>query len=150
MNMTFKFEIIPVAELEKKKLQPDQSPTATVVLVVDDDPGIADSIVLILTQWGYAAEAAYDTKTALEMALLVPPELLLINVAMPGTGGIELAVAVQKAVPDCRVLLLSGQSATGDPSTISRNLGTDGFHVLAKPINPNHLLAEISRLLGQS
>lgn len=147
--MTIKFETIPVAELEARKLQPDQSPTVPVVLVVDDERAVADSLVKILNRSGYAAQAAYDGESALEMALLVPPELLLTDVAMPGMGGVELAIAVQKAVPDCKVLLLSGKAASSDLSADARNAGQDEFFVLTKPIHPDDLLAETSRLFGQ-
>jgi CheY-like chemotaxis protein len=148
--MTIKFETIPVAELEARRLQPDRSPTVPVVLVVDDERAIADSLVTILNRSGYAAEAAYDGKSALEMALLVPPELLLADVAMPGMGGIELAIAVQRAVPDCRVLLLSEQAATSDLLPHVRSAGPDEFNFLTKPVHADVLLAETSRLFGQS
>src|SRR3954465_11189791 len=118
--MTIKFETVPLAELEARKLQPDQSPTAPVVLVVDADPAEADSLVGLLKRAGYAAEAAYDGKTALEMGLLVPPELLLTDVAMPGMDGVELAIAVRKAVPDCKVLLLSGKGACRNLAPVAR------------------------------
>jgi DNA-binding response OmpR family regulator len=145
--MTIKFETVPVAELEARKLQPDQSPTVPVVLVVDAEPAVADSLVKILKRSGYAAEAAYDGKTALEMALLVPPELLLTDVAIPGMGGVELAIAVRKAVPDCKVLLLSGD---GDLSAETRTVVQTEFGILTKPIRSDDLLAQTSRLFGQS
>jgi CheY-like chemotaxis protein len=148
--MTIKFETVPVAELEARKIQPDQSPTVPVVLVVDDEHAIADSLVKILNRSGYAAEAAYDGESALEMALQVPPELLLTDVAMPGMDGIELAIAIQKAVPDCKVLLLSGQAVTSNFSAHASNAGHDQFNVLTKPIHPDDLLAETSRLFCQS
>ncbi len=148
--MTIKFETVPVSELEARKIQPDHSPLVPVVLVVDDEHAVADSLVTILNQSGYAAEAAYDGKSALEMALLVPPELLLTDVAMPGMDGIELAIAVRKAVPDCKVLLLSGQAVTSNFSAKANNNGHDQFNVLTKPVHPDDLLAETSRLFGQS
>jgi CheY-like chemotaxis protein len=148
--MTIKFETVPLAELEARKLQPDQSPTAPVVLVVDADPAEADSLVGLLKRAGYAAEAAYDGKTALEMALLVPPELLLTDVAMPGMDGVELAIAVRKAVPDCKVLLLSGKVANRNLATVARDAMQKEFAVLTKPIQPDDLLAQASRLFGQS
>lgn len=148
--MTIKFETVPVAELVARQLQPDESPTVPVVLVVDDEHAVADSLVKILNRSGYAAEAAYDGESALEMALLVPPELLLTDVAMPGMDGIELAVAVRKAVPDCKVLLLSGQAVTSNLSAKASNGGHQQFNVLMKPIHPDDLLAETSRLFGQS
>ena len=84
------------------------------------------------------------------MALLVPPELLLTDVAMPGMGGVELAIAVQKAVPDCRVLLLGAggfqQALNRCPTSRTQTDST----VLAKPVHRDVLLAETSRLFGQS
>ncbi len=148
--MTNKFETIPVAELELRKLQPDQSPTVPVVLVVDDERVIADSLVTILNRSGYAAEAAYDGETALQMALLVPPELLLTDVAMPGMGGVELAVAVQKAVPDCKVLFLAEHPAPDDLAEKIRSVGQGEFDFITKPVLEDHLLAETSRLFGHS
>ena len=63
---------------------------------------------------------------------------------------IELAVAVRKAVPDCKVLLLSGQAVTSNLSAKVSNAGHQHFNVLMKPIHPDDLLAETSRLFGQS
>src|SRR3954470_15444359 len=148
--MTIKFETVPVAELEARKLQPDQSPTVPVVLVVDDEPAIADTLVKILKRSGYAAEAAYDGKSALEMALLVPPELLLTDVAMPGMDGVELAIAIQRAVPDCKVLLLSGNAGIDNTALGEHHTATSTFSVLAKPVHPDVLLAQTSLLFGHS
>ena len=144
MNHTA-FESVPISELTAKGLAPDTTPLRPVVLVVDDEPIIADTIVAILKNKGFAASSAYDGETALEMALLVPPELLITDVSMPGMNGIELAIALRKAIPDCQTLLFSGQAITHD---LLKDATADGyqFALLPKPVHPKDLLAEMSSL----
>lgn len=125
---------------------PDTTPPLPIVLVVDDEPTIADTIVAILNGKGFAASAAYSGETALNMALLVPPALLLTDVSMPGMNGIELAIAVTAAVKDCKTLLFSGQAAAQDLLSESRASGRD-FALIQKPVHPKDLLAEVSYLL---
>ncbi len=116
------------------------------VLVVDDETLIADSLAAILRQSGFAAMAAYDGLSALEIARVVPPDLLLSDVAMPGMSGIDLAIAISQATPGCKVILFSGQAATVDLLSTARDAGYD-FTTLAKPLHPTELLARISETL---
>lgn len=136
------YESVPVNVLRQQKLTPDESTNPRVVLVVDDERVIADTLVAILNKAGYAATAAYDGRSALEIARIVPPELLLTDVMMPGMNGVELAVAVKQAVPDCRVLLFSGQAATIDLLEEARGAGHD-FALLVKPVHPHDLLVRL-------
>jgi CheY-like chemotaxis protein len=140
---TSKFPTISVSELTSKGLAPDTDPLRPVVLVVDDESIIADTIVAILNYSGFAASAAYDGETALQMARLVPPELLISDVAMPGMSGIELAISMTKAIPDCQTLLFSGQEVTHDLLKEARADGYE-FSLLPKPVHPKDLLAEMS------
>ena len=136
------FECVELAELAAKGLKPDTGPNPPIVLVVDDERTIADTLVAILKQVGLAAIAAYDGESALDMALLVPPNLLLCDVAMPGMNGIELAMAVKNAVPSCQLLLFSGHASTSYLLQDAKKTGLD-FSFLAKPVHPKDLLAEV-------
>jgi CheY-like chemotaxis protein len=82
-------ESVPLSELTAKGIKPDTTPLRPVVLVVDDEPIITDTIVAILNNKGYAATGAYDGEMALEMSSLIPPALLITDVAMPRMSGIE-------------------------------------------------------------
>lgn len=144
---SMRFETIPVAELKAQHLRPDTSPLRPVALVVDDERVIADTLAIILNKAGYAASAAYDGESALEMAKVVPPQLLVSDVVMPGMSGVDLAIAMKKAVPDCKTLLFSGQAATADILLEARKAGHE-FSLLAKPVHPHDLLAEVSQLTG--
>lgn len=143
------FPTVSLAELKAKHMSPDNTPRRPLALVVDDEHVIADTLVVILNNAGYATRAAYDGESALEMALLVPPELLITDVVMPGMSGVQLAIAVKNLVPDCKILLFSGQASTNDLLSQARDAGHE-FAVLAKPVHPHDLLAHASRLLDPS
>jgi len=116
------------------------------VLVVDDEVVIADTITKILSLRGYAATAAYDGDSALETAMLAPPQLLLTDVILPGMNGIELAQTVRRIYPDCKVLLFSGQASTVDLMASARRMGQH-FTLLNKPVPPERLLALVAQHL---
>jgi CheY-like chemotaxis protein len=115
-----------------------------VVLVVDDESAIADTLAEILRRTGYTAMPAYDAEEALETALLVPPELLITDVVLPGMSGIELAIKIRRIFPDCRILLFSGQAATADLLASANRTGHT-FELLSKPVHPSDLLAWASK-----
>jgi DNA-binding response OmpR family regulator len=119
------------------------------VLVAGDEPGAADTLVDILNQNGYAAVAAYDGESALETALVVPPELLITDLVLPGMSGIDLAIAVDGKFPDCKILLLAGQPLqTGLPAAANRE--GHQFVLLDKTIQPDDLLANAAATLKLS
>lgn len=72
----------PVVPVEKVP-PADTSEYRPVILVVDDESAIADTVTEILCRSGYAAMAAYDGTDALENALLTPPEMLITDVILP-------------------------------------------------------------------
>jgi DNA-binding response OmpR family regulator len=124
----------------------DISEYRPVVLVVDKVPAVADSLVATLHRSGYAAIAAYDGKDALETALLVPPEVVIADVELPGINGIDLAIALKSTIPDCKILLLSEKETT----TALQGLTSDRageFEVLNKPVKPSELFAHVSACL---
>jgi DNA-binding response OmpR family regulator len=141
------FPIVPVSEVPSNGLSKGTGAIRPVVLVVDDESVIAETIAEILKRSGYAAITAYDGEEALESALLMPPELLLTDVMLPGMNGIELAVKVRRIFPECKILLFSGQAATTD-LLASASRGGHRFDLLTKPIHPNDLLRHVSSSLG--
>lgn len=113
------------------------------VLVVDDEPIIADTLVKILQQNGYAAFAAYDGESAIEAVLVKPPELVISDIVLPGMNGIELGIAIRRIFPDCNVILSSGQSRSGDLLAAALSAGNH-FVFLQKPVPPKVLLEHVS------
>ena len=114
-----------------------------VVLVVDDESVIADTLSEILMRSGYHAVPVYDADSALETALLTPPEMLITDEVQPGMTGIELAITVRRIYPDCKIILFSGQAATADLLASARAEGHH-FTLLNKPLHPQDLLQRVS------
>lgn len=112
------------------------------VLVVDDERLITDTVVQILNIHGYDAFGAYSANEALKLAENFLPDFLLSDVMMPGTNGIDLAVAVQKMLPTVLVLLFSGQAGTSQLIE-DRDLP---FALEAKPIHPDKLIKTLENL----
>ena len=114
------------------------------VLVVDDEHVIADTLAIILNQHGFDASAAYTGTEAVERARALRPELVISDVIMPDMNGIEAAIKIRGFLPNCKILLFSGQAATADLLENARNQGHE-FEILAKPVHPQDLLAKLSR-----
>jgi DNA-binding response OmpR family regulator len=147
MNGTTRFPTMPVEAIPRMESnhRADQDPP--VILVVDDERVIADTLSVILAQNGFAAMTAYNGTSALEIATLVPPQLLISDVMMPGMSGIDLAIAIRDAVPDCEVILFSAQAFTAELLAPARLAGLD-FMALTKPVHPTEMLARVSERLA--
>jgi CheY-like chemotaxis protein len=125
----------------------DVKPPIPLVYVVDDDPLIAVTLISILNGHGLAAIPVFNETEALELARLIPPDLLITDVAMPGTDGFALAIEVTKAAPDCDIIFISGEPSTLDLAAEYRAQGFD-FVMLIKPVHPLDLLSCVFELLG--
>jgi CheY-like chemotaxis protein len=117
------------------------------VLVVDDESIIADTLVLILNKSGYEATAAYSGEQALELAPVIEPHVLISDVAMKGANGVETAIRITGELPECRVVLFSGQAHAADLLEEARTQGYN-FEILRKPVEPRVLLNHIHSLLS--
>ena len=115
------------------------------VYVIDDEKIITHTLTAILGQKGYSAVGFTNPLEALEAATTQPPAILISDVIMPEMDGIELAIEFQARFPRCKITLLSGQTATADLLESARERGHN-FTVLAKPIHPKELLAEIGHV----
>jgi CheY-like chemotaxis protein len=113
------------------------------VLVVDDEQVIADTLAKILDLNGYEASAVYTGTAAVESARSLQPDLIISDVIMPDMDGIQAAISIRSFLPDCKILLFSGQAATADLLENARAQGHE-FEILGKPVHPSDLLAKLS------
>ena len=113
-------------------------------LVADDERVIADTLAMILNQRGFDARAAYSGESAVELARVFAPDMLISDVIMADLNGIDAAIRIRAMLPRIKVLLFSGQAATSDLLEKARARGYE-FEILTKPVHPQDLL---SRLRG--
>jgi CheY-like chemotaxis protein len=119
-----------------------ESPSKPRVLIADDERVIADTLAMILNHGGFEARAVYSCIKALEMAPDFKPDLLISDVIMSDLNGIEAAVRMKALLPDIRVFLLSGQTATAEMLEREKATGY-GFEVLIKPLHPTDLIRKL-------
>ena len=112
-------------------------------LVVDDERLIADTMTEILKRSGFHAVCAYDGQSALELAIQRTPDYVVTDVVMPHMNGVQLAIAIRKALPATEILLLSGQAGIADILDRARKDGYS-FELIAKPIHPEKLLRRLN------
>ncbi len=116
------------------------------VLIADDEEIIANTLATILDLAGYDACAVYDGDAALRLLDVFHPDLVITDVSMPGPSGMEVALAVLRNSPRCKVLLFTGHA------DLYQLLRTDDLHdlrfeVVVKPIRPGDLLAKLRNTL---
>ena len=119
--------------------------TARRVLVLDDERVIANSLALILNRSGFDARAVYTAEAAIKTAGELNPDILISDVVMEGMTGIDAAIRITKIVPNCRILLFSGQAATADLLERAEAAG-HRFELILKPVHPRVLLERLRQL----
>jgi DNA-binding response OmpR family regulator len=112
---------------------------------VDDRQIIASTLAAILKLSGFTPFGFVNPLEALKASESNEPTLLIADVVMPHMTGIELAIQIKSKYPDCKILLLSGQTATADLLEAANKDGHD-FALLAKPVHPTELLAALKEL----
>lgn len=143
--MEMRFAVVPIEDVPVHSEV--QAPERPVILVVDDEAIISITLAAILDSSGYAALTARNGAEALELAALVPPDVLVTDLVMQDMNGFDLAVAVRKDVPDCAAILITGQISTAERIQEKRLPG-NGFATLCKPVFPAELLACIEQQLA--
>jgi CheY-like chemotaxis protein len=113
------------------------------VLIADDEQVIADSLALIVGQFGYETTAVYSGENAVAVAGVWGPDVVISDVVMAGMSGIEAGIQIRQMLPGCRVVLFSGQTSTGE---LIRRAISEGhyFEVLTKPVHPKALFAYLT------
>jgi DNA-binding response OmpR family regulator len=117
------------------------------VLVVDDDPLIADTLRLIFKAHGFQAEACCSAAEGMARARSFAPQLLVCDVTMPDETGLQLAEKMQQELPECKVLMLSAYSSNAIKVELQAKRMKRALKLLSKPCRPELLLEEAEALL---
>ena len=112
------------------------------ILVVDDDPDVRLFLATVLGELGHAVEAVESGETALAAVQAAPPDLMLIDFAMPGMNGAQLAQAVREQYADLPIIFVTGYAE----SEQLEEAGVD-VPVLRKPFGPSALSSLVADAL---
>lgn len=116
------------------------------ILIVDDDTLLRRSLSLQLEQAGYRASTAASAEDGLALAQRDPPDLILLDVGLPGMDGLEALRHFQKSA-DVPVIFVSARRRELD-TILGLEMGADDY--ITKPFNPDVLLAHIKAVLRRS
>ena len=115
------------------------------VLVVDDDKDTVDTLAAILESKGHVVQRAYHGDDVLLMVPAFRPDVILLDISVPGISGYAIAQAVRYSFTDIRRPLLIGISGVWNNQAdrlVARQVGFD--HYLVKPCDPEELLKLLS------
>ncbi|MCX5793937.1 MAG: response regulator [Elusimicrobia bacterium] len=117
------------------------------VLIVDDEPAIAESLQAFLQARGYEASSAPDGPEGVAAARKSKPDLMLLDIMLPTLDGIEVCriLKADAGTKDIRIVMMTGLGHTSDLE-LALTAGADGY--LAKPYDLDQLIQKIQKVLA--
>lgn len=117
------------------------------VLVAEDERNIVESLSFLMTRAGLGVRIAYDGPTTLRMIDEDAPDLILLDVMMPGCDGFDIVRAVRgnAALKDVRIIMLTAKGREIDRRK-GMELGVDDY--ITKPFSTRDVVARVKALLG--
>lgn len=113
------------------------------ILVVDDEPSIREVVTLYLRREGFTVDAAADGATALEMAAAQPPDLIVLDLMLPGLDGFTVYRRL-RTLGDVPVIILTAKGTEAE-RIAGLELGADDY--IVKPFSPRELVARVKAVL---
>jgi two-component system, OmpR family, response regulator ResD len=116
------------------------------VLVVDDEPIVRDVLTRYLSRGGFQVDSAADGEGALERFAADPPDLVLLDLMLPGADGVEVFTRI-RADHDTPVIMLTARGEETD-RVVGLEIGADDY--IAKPFSPREVVARVKAVLRRS
>jgi DNA-binding response OmpR family regulator len=106
------------------------------ILVVDDEPEACDALKEFLSMKGYEVSTAQDGQTALRRLKKYKPQIVLLDVIMPGMNGIEVLQEIKKIDPKIGVIMVT---VVTDEDQAKKTLELGAYDYITKPVDLNYL-----------
>ena len=119
-----------------------QRPGRSRALVVDDEPGLVEVVVAYLEREGFEVTAAADGEQAVELARSLSPEVIVLDLMLPGIDGLDACRQI-RTFSDAYIVMLTAKSEEHD-TIIGLTSGADDY--VTKPFSPGELVARIRAL----
>jgi DNA-binding response OmpR family regulator len=122
---------------------------ASRILIVEDDPDIAELVARYLGKAGFLAERAASGREALQMIAAKPPDLVLLDLMLPHVDGLEVCRLIRSSDATAAIpIIMVTARAEESERIVGLELGADDY--LAKPFSPNELVARVRALLRRA
>jgi len=120
----------------------------TRILIVEDHPTMREAMRMVLEHEGFSIHETGDGRTALQMVRDQQPDLVFLDLNIPGLSGVDVLRAIKQdpASAAVRVIIVTATGEDGRAEVVS--LGADDY--FTKPFSPRALLATVERVLGES
>ena len=116
------------------------------VLVVDDEPRMCDALQRVLEKKGYRVATAPDGELALRLIKDKKPDVLLLDVVMPGTDGRAVCRRARELSPLTQIIYFTAKAEPIKPLKL-RDLHSEADAFITKPATSKQILSKISRVL---
>jgi PAS domain S-box-containing protein len=140
---------LPVSATSRAPAAPREtvagSPTAARILVVEDNPDAAEGLMMLLEVFGHRVRLARDGPTALEDARADAPDVMLVDIGLPGMDGYEVARRVRQQ-PELRRVVLTALTGYSSEEAKRRTVAAGFDHHLVKPVDPARLRSFIAQV----
>src|SRR5205085_3232951 len=120
------------------------------VLIIDDDGDVRDTFALVLEDAGHQVLTASSGTAGAAMFRAHRPELVITDMIMPGSDGIEAIRAIRAVDPAARIIASSGASFAGPDYYLNLAMRFGAIAVLPKPFEANELLRVVETCLSPS
>jgi DNA-binding response OmpR family regulator len=117
------------------------------VLVVDDDPTVREVVVAYLTRAGFDTSDAGDGPAALREAASKAPDLVVLDLMLPGLDGLEVCRRLRAERPDLPVVMLTARGEESD-RVLGLQVGADDY--VTKPFSPRELVLRVQSVLRRA
>jgi DNA-binding response OmpR family regulator len=114
------------------------------VLIVEDDPAIAAFVQTALEREGFTAAVAENGEKALERTKADPPDLVLLDLMLPGADGLQVCQAIRRRPTYIPIIMLTAKDDEVD-KIVGLELGADDY--ITKPFKTRELIARVRALL---
>ena len=118
-----------------------------VVLVVDDDATVREVVISYLTKAGHTVTSAADGDEALESLAQTRPELVVLDLMLPGVDGLEVCRRLREGGDDIPVIMLTAKGSVGD-RVVGLEQGADDY--ITKPFSPRELVLRVESILRRT
>jgi len=118
------------------------------ILVIDDDDAVRRMLTSALTGQGHEVVVASNGKEALAIQAEVAPDLVITDILMPETDGIEVILALRRSAPDLRVIAMSGGGRFQQKEVLDIAVPLGAVAALRKPFTIVAMLETVQRALA--